>query len=61
MRRYWGAFARTGRPDVPGQTKWEPYDLERRSTLIIDREDTLASDPERAVRERFAHVERVLI
>lgn len=61
MRRYWGAFARTGRPDVEGQTKWEPYDLERRSTLVINRADALLQDPEREVRQRFAHVERVLI
>ena len=61
MRRYWGAFARTGAPCVEGQTQWRPYTETERSTLIIDRADWLERDPERDIRARYSGLERVLI
>lgn len=61
MRRYWGAFARTGAPEVPGQAEWKPYTEAERNTLIIDREDRLEVDPEREIRARYAGLDRVLI
>ena len=40
MRRYWGAFAWTGVPQVEGQAEWKPYTEQARHTLVIDREDS---------------------
>jgi len=42
-------------------TPWRPYTEEERSTLIIDREDQLEYDPERAIRERYQGIDRLLI
>lgn len=61
MHRYWGAFARSGSPSVPGLTEWKPYTEQSRSTLVIDREDRLEDDPEKEVRLRYEGLERLLI
>lgn len=50
MSGMWAAFARTGRPSIPGQPEWTPYTLERRETMLIDAECRLVSDPEAAER-----------
>ncbi len=60
MRAYWGAFARFGRPDVPGQ-RWTPYSMTERGTLLIDSQDVLASDPEVEIRQKYAGYERILL
>jgi para-nitrobenzyl esterase len=44
MSEAWVAFAITGRPRAPGVT-WDPYDLDRRATMIIDRTWRLELDP----------------
>lgn len=41
MRTYWGNFAKYGCPDE----NWIKYDKENRSTLIIDKSDTILNDP----------------
>ena len=41
----WLEFARTGRPG------WPAYEKGRRRTLLIDRMDTVAEDPDREMRE----------
>ena len=61
MRRYWGAFARTGDPGSAGLTRWEAYSEQARNTLIIDREDRLVSDPEGEIRRIYDGLERILI
>lgn len=61
MRRYWGAFARTGSPNADGLVRWKPYTEERRYTMVIDREDRLVEDAEAAVRERYSGFDRILI
>ncbi len=61
MRRYWGAFARTGRPEVPGQIEWKPYDEKDRCTLVIDAQDRLVPDAESECRKRFEGIERVVV
>ena len=61
MRMYWGAFAHTGAPEVPGQAEWKPYDRENRYTLLIDREDSLSKDPEKESRLLYEGIDRVLI
>jgi para-nitrobenzyl esterase len=47
MRLTWAAFAHGGDPNNSGISRWEPYDLDRRSTFIFDVESRLESDPRR--------------
>ncbi len=61
MRAYWGAFARVGRPDVPGQTHWAPYSKMERNTLLINSRDELFTDPEADIRQKYAGYDRILI
>lgn len=61
MRRYWGAFAYNGNPNVDGLLDWEPYDEKGRKTMIFDREDFLVSDAERDQRLCYDNVDRILI
>ena len=61
MRRWWGAFARTGNPNVPGQVEWEPYTEEKRSTMVINLEDRLVEDAEQEVRLRYEGFDRILL
>ena len=47
----WIAFARTGNPNHDGIPKWTPYDIEKRSTMLIGKEFEVAEkflDKERA-------------
>jgi para-nitrobenzyl esterase len=50
VSRRWVAFARTGDPNIAGQPRWPAYDIARRATLVIDREDRIVEDPRRAER-----------
>ncbi|MDR1692733.1 MAG: carboxylesterase family protein [Oscillospiraceae bacterium] len=61
MRAYWGNFARSGDPNGAGLIRWEPYNLETRQTLVINKTDELVSDAEAAIRERYAGIERILL
>ena len=61
MRRYWGAFARNGAPDVPGQAEWKPYDTKDRCTMVIDAKDQAGSYPERDRMERFDGLDRIVV
>jgi len=45
MSEAWLAFARTGNPNHDGLPTWEPYDVERRATMVIDNEPALVNDP----------------
>lgn len=61
MRRYWGAFAHTGVPTVPGQAQWKPYDEKNRFTMVLGKTDKLIPDADEIVRRRFAGIDRILI
>jgi para-nitrobenzyl esterase len=50
------AFARTGDPNNEAIPKWEPYQLPRRQTLLINTESQLSEDPRGKERELFAKV-----
>lgn len=43
----WIAFAATGNPNTPksGLPKWDPYDAEKRPTMIFDKESRVQFDP----------------
>lgn len=40
----WASFARTGIPSAPGLPDWTPYDVERRSTMVINTESRMVED-----------------
>ena len=42
----WGSFARTGVPTAPDRVTWTRYDLSKRSTMMLDLDCHLASDPD---------------
>jgi len=44
MSRAWVGFATSGRPWAPG-VSWDPYDPDRRATMVIDRTWSLEFDP----------------
>jgi para-nitrobenzyl esterase len=44
MSATWAAFARTGKPDNPAIPHWPAYTLAERSTLIFDRNCSVAKD-----------------
>ncbi|MDE0603068.1 MAG: carboxylesterase family protein [bacterium] len=45
MRSAWAAFARSGDPSTAELGPWPRYDLNQRTTMILDATPTLASDP----------------
>jgi len=61
MRRWWGAFAHTGNPNVEGQAEWKPYTEQERNTMVINLEDELVVDAEKLIRDRFEGFDRILI
>ena len=54
IQRRFVAFARTGRPDLPGSPAWPAYDENRRATMIFDVASRVENDPRRWQRELFA-------
>ncbi|HEU4729613.1 MAG TPA: carboxylesterase/lipase family protein [Kofleriaceae bacterium] len=46
----WAAFIKTGDPNGAGLPAWPRYNLERRPTLLLDREPRVAEDPAGKVR-----------
>jgi para-nitrobenzyl esterase len=44
MSATWAAFARSGKPDNPAIPHWPAYTLAERSTMIFNRECSVASD-----------------
>jgi len=45
MQRAWIVFALHGDPNTPELPTWPSYDLERRATMLFDRESTVQNDP----------------
>ena len=50
------AFARTGDPNSRTLPRWEPYQLPRRQTMVLDEPARLVDDPRGAERQLFAKV-----
>ncbi len=50
MSAAWVAFARSGTPNHKGIPKWEPFDADRRATMIFDNECMAVNDPHREER-----------
>ncbi len=53
MADTWIAFARTGNPNNPRIPTWPPYDLESRSTLVINATSRIENDPRGHERRLF--------
>ena len=41
----WVAFARSGNPNHPGMPQWDPFDSNRRLTMVFDGESRVIADP----------------
>ena len=46
IHQAWIAFIRTGNPDEQSMVHWPPYDLDKRTTLLFDRESRVEHDPD---------------
>src|SRR5207249_2265424 len=51
MAEMWSTFARTGHPAAKGQPEWPAYTADKRSTMEIDTQCKVVSDPYRLERE----------
>ena len=51
MSSYWTSFARHGHPEVQGLPAWPRYELEHRSTLLINTQCQLVNDPDSPIRQ----------
>jgi len=56
MSDAWIAFARTGNPNVKGLPEWPVFDLQRRATMVFDRETRVVNDPRGDERRLFGQV-----
>ena len=50
MSDAWIAFARTGDPNHDALPEWQPYDAERRATMLFDVPSRVENDPRREER-----------
>jgi len=54
MLKRWVSFAVAGTPEGrPGDPQWPPYESGRRATLVIDRNDTVVDDLDKALRQAW--------
>ena len=53
MSSLWASFARTGTPSAEGVPQWPRYELENRSTMIIDAQCRVTEDPDRRIRQMW--------
>ena len=51
MSATWAAFARAGVPDNAAIPRWPAYDVTTRSTLVLDAECRIETDPRRETRQ----------
>ncbi len=56
MSRACIAFARTGDPNITGLPAWPAFDLQRRATMVFDRESRVVDDPRGRERRLFGQV-----
>jgi para-nitrobenzyl esterase len=54
MSSAWAAFARDGVPAAEGLPDWQPFDAERRLTMVFDDECKLAADPLGSLRRVYS-------
>ncbi|WP_208748649.1 carboxylesterase/lipase family protein [Arthrobacter sp. PM3] len=54
MRASWAAFIHGGKPDAPGLPYWPEYDTSERTTMILDRQSTVETDPHSAERQAWS-------
>ena len=50
MASVWASFAATGDPNNDRLPRWDPYDSQRRLTLVLDDETRVEADPRAQVR-----------
>ena len=56
IRTRWLNFAAHGEPTgLPGEPTWRPYREDDRATLMIDKHDTVADDPDKPLREAWGN------
>ena len=51
MSSYWTSFARHGHPEVQGLPAWPRYELEHRSTMLINSQCQVVNDPDSPIRQ----------
>jgi para-nitrobenzyl esterase len=56
MSRAFIAFARTGSPNTSGVPQWPAFDLNRRATMVFDRQTRVEDDPRGRERRLFGEV-----
>jgi para-nitrobenzyl esterase len=56
MSRAWIAFAKSGNPNVAGLPEWPRFDLERRATMVFNRDSKVVNDPRGRERRMFGQV-----
>lgn len=54
MSETWAAFARNGNPNTPGLRDWQPFDADRRATMVFDTPSHAEDDPRREERLAWA-------
>lgn len=53
MQARWAAFGRTGSPACDSAPEWPNYDTDARATLLINRHDSIADDPDGSIRQAW--------
>ncbi len=61
LRKYWGAFARSGDPNAAGLAQWKPYQEKDRYTMIFHRNDRLVADADQKNRQWYLTILKLLI
>ena len=56
VMKCWVAFARTGNPNQNDLPKWLPYDLKKRSTMMLGEESKLVNDPLEVFRKAWENI-----
>jgi para-nitrobenzyl esterase len=59
MSNAWVAFARSGSPNHAGLPKWDPFDAQKRATMMFSDECKVANDPYRDERLAIADARRI--
>jgi para-nitrobenzyl esterase len=54
MSSAWATFARDGVPVAEGLPDWQPFDAQRRLTMVFDYECKLAADPVGSLRRVYS-------
>lgn len=53
MQAHWAAFGRTGNPETDDHPAWPTYNESTRSTLLINRADSISNDPDGSIRQAW--------